>query len=70
MNHPEIFQVAGGKKHLERGKQFKRYFCGTGWRSDDTYEGRLLTELEFDETFCQRCVKSFWAQEARNGKDN
>lgn len=72
--HPEIYQVAGGKKHLAR-KDGVFYLCGIGrhtvssWdggitASSDVPIGRLLTEIELDETFCKRCVKSFWAREA------
>ena len=73
MYHCEIYQVAGGKKHLAR-KSGVFYLCGIDVRtvqsSDGSFSifsdfplGRLASELGLDESFCQRCVKSFWARE-------
>lgn len=74
MYHCEIYQVVGGKKHLV-GKDGVFYLCGIGlhivqsWDgsfsdSSDSPLGRLLSELDLDESFCKRCVRSFWKLEA------
>jgi len=59
MKHHQIYQIVGGKKHLYDAHKMS-YLCGINRYSWDTYEGRLLSELDLDESFCKNCVRSFW----------